>query len=392
MQRRAGLAAILAVLLLAGCGSSGQRYLVSPGAGASGGPASGSPAPQAIKDFIPVAEKFVEEHRGLKFLKPVPVTFLSDAEFTKKLNSKNQINTEQVNRSAKELEALGLLDGHPDLAKLEQSLLNGAVVGFYDSQDKQLYVRGATLTPYTREVLVHELTHAVQDQHFNISHPELDNVNDERPEALLGLLEGDSVTVENEYVASESPQDQAEALQEQTAGAANIPANIPPVLIQLLIFPYTDGPTFIKGLRDAAGQAAVDKAFTDLPKTTQQILHPERYLAHDAGTAVPKPPADGTSYDDSVLGEQGLDLLIHKAETDGNLDQGVGDAASAAWDGDRYAAWDQSSTVSCVRAIFEARNGSDAAALKRALEEYVGTLPHAALESTSPITIKVCNG
>ena len=391
MHRRS-LLCLVAVLVVAGCGSSGQRYLVSPGGGPGGPPASGSPAPQAIKDFIPVAEKFVEDHRGLKFLKPVPVTFLSDADFTKKLDSKNQIDPTQVNKSAKELEALGLLDGHPDLAKLEESLLSGAVVGFYDSQDKQLYVRGATLTPYTREVLVHELTHAVQDQHFDISHPELTNVTDERPEALLGLLEGDAVTLENEYVATESAQDQAEALQEQTQGAANIPSNIPPVLIQILVFPYTDGPEFIKELRAARGQAGLDAAFTRLPTTTQQILHPERYLAGDAGASVPTPTADGTAFDTSVLGEQGLDLLIHKAESEGNLDQSAGDAASAAWDGDRYVAWDQSSTVSCVRDVFAARNGTDAAALQAALQEYVTTVPHASLESTSPLTLKSCNG
>ena len=66
------------------------------------------------------------------------------------------------------LHALGLLDGRPDLARAEQELQGTSVVGFYDPKTKELYVRGVDAKASVRHVLVHELTHALQDQWFSI--------------------------------------------------------------------------------------------------------------------------------------------------------------------------------------------------------------------------------
>lgn len=389
-SRRLALFLVAAGALLAGCANNppGQRYLVG-GLGGSPGAASSSTGGGSVQNFVPIAEKFVEEHRGLKFLKPVPVTLLNDTDFTKKLNEKNKIDTAALGKQAKELAALALIDGHMDLVPLEKSLLGGAVVGFYDSESKELFVRGAQITPYTKEVMVHELTHAVQDQHFNINRPELDKRNDESAEAFLGLLEGDAVTVQNQFVASESAQDQAASQVEQLQGVGKIPTNIPQVLLEILVFPYTAGPPFISAVRSAKGQAGLDAAFTTPPTTTQQLLHPDRFLAHDAGQTVPKPPADATAIDDGILGEQGLDLLLKHATTGGNLDPSLSKKASTAWDGDHYSAWDSGSN-SCVRVVFQARTPADNTALVAALKEYVATLPSAKLESTAPLTLSTC--
>ena len=124
-----------------------------------------------VEAFVPVAEKFVEEHRGLQFTKPVTVTALGDADFRQRLAANHSASTDKAElaKTRDLLEALGLVPKGIDLEKAVQSLTGDTVVGFYDAKTKDLVVRGEKLTPYVREVIVHELTHAVQDQHFDLA-------------------------------------------------------------------------------------------------------------------------------------------------------------------------------------------------------------------------------
>jgi hypothetical protein len=383
LHRRRPALLLLLILAFGACGSSAhQRYLVS---------GSASPAID-LKSFIPTARQFVEQHRGLKFKTPVPVTALSDSDFNKKLLDKQSNDTTSIDKAAKELEAMGLISGHPNLAALEKSLLSTAVTGFYDPKEKQLFVRGVKPTPYVREVIVHELTHGLQDQYFGIDRPLLQQANDERAEAFLGLIEGDAVRIETQYRSSLSADEQQQAQQEENQGAAGVPADIPPVLIELLGFPYIYGPKFVEAVLAARGQTGLDSAFASPPSTTQQVVHPEKFLSHDTGQTVPKPVADATAFDDGILGEQGLDLLMEKAVSSGSLSGSDAAAASQDWNGDHYVAWDQGSGVSCVRTTFAARDSQAGRELATALEAYASTLGNATIESTSPLTVKSCSG
>ena len=376
-------------LLVAACGAAGppSRHLVRPGASSGSSP---SAAPGSVEAFVPQAEQFVQEHRGLQWKTKVPVTPLDDKAFNAKLMEKNNAGggNAAVETAAKELEALGLIDGHPDLGALENSLLSSAVSGFYDPETKELYVRGVAPTPYVRQVIVHELTHALQDQWFGINRPQYDNSNDERAEAFTCVVEGDARRIEDEYVASESAQDQAEALQEQAQGAAGVPANIPQVLIELLTFPYVAGPRFDQAMISAGGQKQLDAAFTDPPTTTAEILHPERYLQHDPGVTVPAPAAGGKVFDTSMLGEQGLELLMEKAATAGTVDAVAASQAVDAWNGDRYVAWAQGSNT-CMRLEFVAVSGQESTLLD-GLKGYVASRQGATLEQSSPPVILTC--
>src|SRR3712207_9092098 len=70
------------------------------------------------------------------------------------------------------MRALGLVDGPFDASVLDAGAEEG-VLGFYDSQRRRLYVRGDAATPAVRRVLVHQLTHALDDQHFGLERPPL---------------------------------------------------------------------------------------------------------------------------------------------------------------------------------------------------------------------------
>jgi hypothetical protein len=406
------LAALIALLLVAGvAGAVVQRPAPSPGPAAAPSPASGGSAttapsgqpsaggnagtgrasPTGIEAFIPEAERFVEAHRGLTFKKPVQVSLLRDGDFRRRLQGQQgDEDKAAVERETRVLRGLGLLEGSPDVAKAENALLGDTVVGFYDVKEKALVVRGAQPSPFVRQVLVHELTHALQDQWFGIDRPEVDRSDDERSNGFLGLVEGDARRIDAEYRASLPAQEQGQAeLEELSQGGDAADTEIPPVLADLLGFPYVVGPPFVKAVLAARGQPGLDAAFAAPPTTTEQLLHPDRYLAGDAAKPVEDPPAEGKVIDRGVLGEQGLTLVLQLAVSAGAV--GPADARQAAlgWGGDRYVAWD-SGKQTCVRTRMVMDTGNDTRELLDALRRFAARTSGLDVQGSGPVTFTRC--
>ena len=120
------------------------------------------------------------------------------------------------------------MHGNIDLATSENNLAQSDVVGLYVDDKKTVFVRGTAMTPYVRVTLAHELTHALQDQYFDLQ--KLDaNVKDGDGDALTALVEGDAVRDQNLYEQSLSPADQQLYQNEQNqldAGSGQT-ANVP---------------------------------------------------------------------------------------------------------------------------------------------------------------------
>jgi hypothetical protein len=380
-MRRALPAAAFAALLLTACGGSRidvpwLRVSVGlPGATPQPSPQAAAPSPEStpaqagtpqltIQQFVPIAEHFVEVHRGHTFKASVPVTLLDDAAFRQRLLA-YQGNTKAINDSSKELKALHLIDQSVDLGAAAQGLLGAGVAGFYDPSSKSLVVRGVSATPLVRKVLVHELTHALQDQYFGIHRPELEKANDERSAAFQAVFEGDAVRIENEYYASMTPQEQFEASQEEASQGASLPRNTPPVLLELIGFSYSAGPRFVEDLYQSGGTPAVDNAFVHPPVSTEQILNVNAYLAGRAPKPVVAPHADGTVFDQGVNGEFGLILLFEAAGDSPGQARAVADL----WGGDEYVAWNRGSGA-CVRLAVVADSADDQGTLDTALSGY----------------------
>ncbi|MDQ1394789.1 MAG: hypothetical protein QOG64_48 [Acidimicrobiaceae bacterium] len=400
------LAGLLAVVLAAGVAGvaftdSSRRWpssttptrAAAPGAtSTTANPSAATttpPAADSVEAFIPVAERFVEQHRGLTFKQPPAVTFLDDAAFRDRLLGTEKQDKEQLDKTTKVLRALGLIPAGTDVGKAESSLLGDAVAGFYDTKTKALVVRGAKATPYVRQVLVHELTHALQDQYFAIDHPELDNVDDERPDGLQGLVEGDAVRVDGEYRASLSTAEQRQAAQEEDGQAGGVDPNVPDALIAILAFPYQVGPAFTKALIRAGGMSRLNAAFTSPPTTTEQLLHPNLYLAGEAPLPVTAPPADGKVIDTGVLGEFGFALVLGAAGQSGGPSARDVALARTGWGGDRYVAWNQGSQA-CVRDRVAMDTANDTQELLNAFHQLAGTRRGLTIEGTGPVTITSC--
>src|SRR5438067_615664 len=184
--------------------------------------------------------QFVERRRGLQFKHPVPMDFLNDAAFDKKVTNSDSPSVSQQNQlndSVGTLRAVGLAEGTPDLQAAENKVASNSILGLYSPKDKRVFVRGSNLTPDVRVTLAHELTHTLQDQYFGLDH--LGNGDSGVDTAFRALAEADATRVEDSYVASLSSADAKafESTRQQQGKKADVP-DVPEALIDDSAFPH----------------------------------------------------------------------------------------------------------------------------------------------------------
>jgi hypothetical protein len=224
---------------------------------------------------------FVELHRGLTFKHAVKVEFLGNSDFNKEVSvpvPTSKSDRAELGRALGEFRALGLVHGNVNLAASENTLNQADVVGLYVNDKKTVFVRGTRLTPYVRVTLAHELTHALQDQYFDLT--DLDNkAEGGDDDAVTALVEGDAVRVQNAYEETLSAADKKSYLkaQERVQKGSSKASGVPEILSDLLSFPYAFGPTFVDALDARDGTAGIDRAFRNPPVNEAQIVDPVQY-------------------------------------------------------------------------------------------------------------------
>jgi hypothetical protein len=261
----------------------------APGTSApGGGPTTSAPPASQTPAAVRAVESQVARLRGLDFLRAVPVTVESPAKVAARLlrASAGETDKAELARQARALEELGELPKGTDLYGLLRSVQAESVLGFYvpgkPPRRGRLYVRSDRgLDPYTRIVLSHELTHAVTDQHFDLTRADKLEAGeaDDQATAYAGLVEGDATVLMQLYHDQAlSPTDQASAAR---AGAAERSPKLdaaPAVVRESLLFPYSAGAAFVRGLYQRGGWDAVNRAYRDPPTSTEQLLHLDKYL------------------------------------------------------------------------------------------------------------------
>jgi len=349
------------------------------------------PTSAPLTAVLPQLISFVERTRGLQFRARPKVELLSDDRFDRLLQENDDPTAAAAQRADDEayaglLRALGLVEGPVDLQAVADSQVQD-VVGFYDSQTKILYARGGPPIAYVKDVVVHELTHALDDQHFGI---DKETADDDAASAYDALIEGSAMVVENHWYDSRPAPEQDTIDEEDSSGApaegasGQAQAGPPDVYGAISDFPYEIGPDFVQALLDDGGRARLDHAFADPPATTEQVMHPDRYLAHEGARPVAEPAADGTVADDGVLGELGLGLVLDSAV---RHDAAV--VAAAGWGGDRYVTWTVGSQT-CVRWNIVMDTDRDTTELLAALRPWTAAHAQATVTGTNPVVLTNC--
>ncbi len=296
-----------------------RRLCEAPKTGSGSGVTPEGPTPPAIA----TVEHQVETVRGLRYTSHVDVKAITQAQMDRRL-TKNFDKTYPVDFYERRSQVWGTIGVIPAGASIRDALLafqTGQVVGFYNPANKQLVYLGDTdLSLTERFILAHELTHAIDDQHFGLGR--LDSIaakcDDEAFTAGLGAIEGSAQFFATQVILR-FPSDAPVG----GGGDGGSLAGVPPFISDLQLWPYDAGMAFIKALDDRGGTALVDKALTTFPVSSEQIIHPERWPG-DTPQPVDVPnlgPALGTDWRDldvMTVGEAWLQLMLEL-----RLDKGV---------------------------------------------------------------------
>ena len=290
------------------------------------------------------------------FTEQIQVQLLSDAQFEHMVLSdfENEAFITALNGQKQLLEALEMIPANTDYVALVQASMGEGIIGLYVPSTTELFVRGTEVTPFVAATVVHELTHAIDDQHFDLDSIEVQAGDADLAFALSALAEGSATTVESDYVDS-LPAEQVVLLRQEQADFASqmrLPIS-PPSVTEISQDAYSLGETFVARLIHGGGMAALDAAFRDPPMSTEQVLHPDRFASRDSVTYVLTPPYEGTEITNGTIGEQTLIELLSA-----DLDPATARAAAQGWGGDHYVLYSTGSET-CARMDFALDSNDD---------------------------------
>jgi hypothetical protein len=263
-------------------------------------------------------EEGLSEITGLRFTRHVPYALINKMQLRRYLEDRIKESIKPADMRAEELtlKLLGLIPPDFDLRQNTVDLLTEQAAAFYDYNKRKLFVlEGSDAGSEERMVLVHELAHALADQHFPLRKYINEGLqSDDGSTARLAVMEGQATWLMAAYLSklgggpAEVPDS---VLQLMTSTVDNSPAQYPvfsqaPLYIrESLVFPYNEGMLFQNAVYKKLGRAAFSEVFRHPPTSTQQILHPDRYLSHSA-PATPDPPAVPAHRDVRELAEGSL--------------------------------------------------------------------------------------
>ena len=289
---------------------------------------------------------------------------------------KDDVDRIRFERSELVLKKFGLLPRKFNLHDFLIKLLGEQVAGYYDEKTKTINLLDWVAMDMQKPVMAHELTHALQDQSFDLTKmtkkdEEIEKRGPEEPNALIqideestartAIMEGQAMIVFADYVlnsmdADTSCADPAQCPIPNKRSVTDFPKfvdlmlaqmdkergdslldNAPLLLREELIFPYSRGMKFIAQLLISGGkQLAFTKVIQRMPKTSREIMQPEEYLA---GRVVPplllpdlgylKPEFE--PFDAGAMGQLDVSILLKQYTEDA-----VADRLSPEWRGGAY--------------------------------------------------------
>jgi len=190
---------------------------------------------------------------------------------------------EMIRKAHLLLSRLHLIDEDTPLESLAGDFYQNNLGGYYDPKDKSLHLVGGFKAgaPESRSVLSHEIVHALQDSKYDLIKLIEGVEGSDAQLAARAIVEGDASQTEGLFRAKESGEEfnakQFFTRWETSVGSNPKLQDYPPFLVQDSLFPYIKGGGFLTfGTRGdyAAARAAV---FADMPKSTEQVLHPAKY-------------------------------------------------------------------------------------------------------------------
>src|SRR2546423_560022 len=237
--------------------------------------------------------KETSDLRQLSILRPVQSSTQSRAEIQHAVikNLDEDISPADMHAAEVTLRKLGLVPQDFQYRALMTRLLTEQVAGYYEPKTRQFHLADWIDVDGQKPIMAHELTHALQDQHFDLRRFEHWPKGDSDAElAAHALIEGDATLAMVLYVSS-NPLRALTFLKSLSATGVDTKEldQAPRVVRESLLFPYQEGLNWTRALYKRGGWQEVSQAFQTLPQSTEQVIHPEKYFAHEAPVKVTLP-------------------------------------------------------------------------------------------------------
>lgn len=289
-------------------------------------------AQEADEEWVRSMQRKVEQVRRLDFRSDVSVQRRSREDLKNRLIEKfdEDLPPEDLAKAEATLKAFGFVGAHVDLKQLVIRYSSNEVAAFYDPRTGELWMieDDAGSSEDDEIVIIHEMIHALEDQHFDLEAVDKKaKGHDDQTNAIDALTEG-SATLgmflplwRDGVPEPEGPADY-EAQAKWIARALGMTAKLgqtedyPNIFAEGGLYPYLDGLHFVAAIYKERGWKGVDRAYADPPLSTEQVLHPEKYLHREPPIEVDLPDTDALlggaweRVEDNTLGEYYTRLFL----------------------------------------------------------------------------------
>lgn len=329
------------------------------------------PAPQPaqldLQALVAQVELDLVALRGLAFQHPVPVAQQTPEEFGRLLDEelREQVPDSKAAHLGKVVRRLGLYRGPEigDFRTLMRTVMTSQAAAYYDSRTRRIFILTGEGDELEQGLIyAHELYHGLQDQHFDLESylPRDDALNADQMLARQAVVEGEATLIHTMWVmrrmAGVDPprallapvigmqaalsMDEMRAMAGMSSPqAAEELDQVPPFILEIMLGNYLKGAAFVFAVQEG-GWSAVEQLYREYPpQSTEQILHPAKWLAREGPSTISWPDLarvrelrDWELLDDDVLGEAQWRVVFN---VQGMQAESV--AAADGWDGDRYA-------------------------------------------------------
>jgi hypothetical protein len=343
-------------LVLSGFSTSAQYRAEAP-------PAAAGKA-QSPADFITAADEVLAQMSlitGLALRSPLKKSLRSREEIRDYVIRQMKEDRTPAERyaDARSTEALGLIPKGFDMDTFLINVLTEQIEGLYDPKAHEFFIADWSPPEDQRMVMAHELTHALQDQHFQIeAWARAARPNDDAELAREAFLEGSATAAMVDFLMlptgrslKDLPDFDASVFVGDPSDAPTL-KKAPPFLKDSLLFPYLNGLNFSAAFLRDSGWSGLPAVFARPPASTQQILHPDLYKSGKIPARVTLPQLGEllgdkwAKLDENLIGEFGWNEILKQF-----LDPERGKSLAAAWDGDRYIVYEQKQTKKLLLAI-----------------------------------------
>lgn len=328
----------------------------------------GDRVPSNLEEEVQLIAEAVAAIRGLEFTEVPKPAFLSPEELSQRVDSQvtEEYPDEEAVLDGRLLAALGAAPRDIDMKQLIGSAYSGAVAGYYDDRTGEIVVGsrnvGELLSPEDRVTLAHELTHALTDQALGLP----DHGEDPKPEeddrrfAGDALVEGDATLVGYVYGFAALGDEDPGALLGGGEASEEILASLPHYLERSIVFPYAEGADFVCHLYAKGGWDAVNRAYSDLPRSTAAVLFPASHAPVTAPAEVRTPGSLAEPWQfKETRGFGAVDVLWLLEAPGGDTSKEVADPFEHArdWAGGTFSIWTKEDKVALGISLEEKPNG-----------------------------------